>query len=172
MLGFLVKAKAFNAEGITAFIYSGGYNVPPVTLTGSVRKDMLLVAEVIGAGEIAISDARSTEPSNPELGRLVRDAYVGGLLTANPALLTSTSVRAEEDWLPCALFWRSTKSNLHLSIPLPVEPNEALCRGSGFVPESVTVDVDTVEEDLPRGLPSTLSEAAIPPASLYLRMQP
>ena len=81
MLGLLAKAKAFNAEGITAFVYSGGYNVPPVTLTGSVRNDMLLVSEVIGAGEIAISDARSTEPSNAELARLVRDAYVGGILS-------------------------------------------------------------------------------------------
>jgi len=36
---------------------------------------------VIGAGEIAIADARSTEPSVPELARLVRDAYAGGLLS-------------------------------------------------------------------------------------------
>src|SRR5215212_592669 len=79
--GLLAKVRAFNEEGITAFMYSGGYNVPPVTLTGSVRTDMLLVAEVIGAGEIAIADARSTAPSLPELDRLVRDAYAGGLLT-------------------------------------------------------------------------------------------
>src|SRR5436305_5310076 len=81
MPGLLAKAKAFNEEGITAYIYSGGYNVPPVTLTGSVRTDMLFVPEVIGAGEIAIADARSTEPTDGELARLVRDAYVGGLLT-------------------------------------------------------------------------------------------
>src|SRR4051794_21721198 len=81
MPGLLAKAKAFNDEGMTAYIYSGGYDVPPVTLTGSVRRDMLLVPEVIGAGEIAISDARSTEPTDGELARLVRDAYVGGLLT-------------------------------------------------------------------------------------------
>jgi len=81
MPGLLAKAKAFNDEGLTAYIYSGGYNVPPITLTGSVRSDMLFVPEVIGAGEIAISDARSTEPTDGELARLVRDAYAGGLLT-------------------------------------------------------------------------------------------
>ena len=64
MPGLLAKAKAFNDEGLTAYIYSGGYNVPPITLTGSVRTDMLFVPEVIGAGEIAISDARSTEPTD------------------------------------------------------------------------------------------------------------
>src|SRR3954471_9959489 len=79
--GLLAKVKAFNAEGITAFLYSGGYNVPPVTLTGSICHDMLLVAEVIGAGEIAIADRRSTAPTLPELDRLVRDAYAGGLLS-------------------------------------------------------------------------------------------
>ncbi len=33
MAGLLAKAKAFNEEGLTAYIYSGGYNVPPITLT-------------------------------------------------------------------------------------------------------------------------------------------
>src|SRR3954463_12294592 len=71
MPGLLAKAKAFNAEGITAYAWSGGYDVPPMTLTGSVRNDLLFVPEVIGAGEIAISDVRSTEPSLAELARLV-----------------------------------------------------------------------------------------------------
>src|SRR3954451_19070766 len=47
MPGLLAKARAFNDEGITAYIYSGGYNVPPITLTGSVRTDILSVPEVI-----------------------------------------------------------------------------------------------------------------------------
>src|SRR5947209_11633284 len=73
--GLLAKVKAFNTEGVTAFLYSGGYDMPPVTLTGSVRSDMIYIPEVIGAGEIAISDERSTEPLAHELARLVRDTY-------------------------------------------------------------------------------------------------
>jgi beta-aspartyl-dipeptidase (metallo-type) len=41
----------------------------------------MFIEEVIGAGEIAISDARSTDPTAQELARLVNDAYVGGMLS-------------------------------------------------------------------------------------------
>src|SRR3954469_382216 len=63
MPALLAKAKGLTAEGLSAYIYTGGYNVPPVTLTGSVRSDMLLVQEVIGAGETAVADLRSTNPN-------------------------------------------------------------------------------------------------------------
>jgi len=151
MLGLLAKAKAFNAEGITAFIYSGGYNVPPVTLTGSVRNDMLLVSEVIGAGEIAISDARSTEPSNAELARLVRDAYVGGILSGKSGVthfhvgsgakrLAQLRVLLEEYEIEPACLY-----------PTHVERNEGLMQEAvDLSRKGVTVDVDTVEKDLPR----------------------
>ena len=36
MTGLLAKAKAFKEEGLSAYLYSGGYDVPPVTLTGTV----------------------------------------------------------------------------------------------------------------------------------------
>lgn len=50
MPGLLSRAKALREEGLTAFIYTGGYNVPPTTLTGSIRQDLLFVEEVLGAG--------------------------------------------------------------------------------------------------------------------------
>src|SRR5947199_765283 len=67
MPALLAKVKGLRAEGVAAFLYSGGYNVPPVTLTGSARSDMLLVQEVIGAGETAVADVRSGQPSSGAL---------------------------------------------------------------------------------------------------------
>src|SRR3954451_17639711 len=67
--GLLAKAKGLKEEGINAFIYSGGYNVPPTTITSSIRDDLLFIDEVIGAGEIAIADHRSTQPKIDELAR-------------------------------------------------------------------------------------------------------
>lgn len=81
MQSLLAMAKNYNEEGLTAYIWSGGYDVPPTTLTGSVKTDMILVPEVIGAGEVAISDVRSSKPSLHELARLVSDAYNGSLFT-------------------------------------------------------------------------------------------
>ena len=79
--GLLARAKALKEEGLSAFIWSGGYNVPPTTITDSIRSDVMFIEEVIGAGEVAISDARSTDPTAQELARLVNDAYVAGMLS-------------------------------------------------------------------------------------------
>jgi beta-aspartyl-dipeptidase (metallo-type) len=81
MAGLLARAKALKEEGLAAFIWSGGYNVPPTTITDSIRDDILFIEEVVGAGEIAISDERSTDPTVQELARLVNDTYVGGMLS-------------------------------------------------------------------------------------------
>ncbi len=81
MPALLAQARDFNEEGITTHIYSGGYSVPPSTLTGNVRTDMILIREVIGAGEMAISDYRGSQPTTWEMARIVADCYVGGTLT-------------------------------------------------------------------------------------------
>jgi beta-aspartyl-dipeptidase (metallo-type) len=81
MPGLLARAKALKEEGLSACIWSGGYNVPPTTITTSIRDDILFIEEVIGAGEIAIADERSTDPTPQELARLTNDVYVGGMLS-------------------------------------------------------------------------------------------
>jgi beta-aspartyl-dipeptidase (metallo-type) len=153
MPGLLAKAKAFNEEGITAYIYSGGYNVPPVTLTGSVRNDMMFVPEVIGAGEIAIADKRSTAPTLPELARLVQDAYVGGTLSGK-AGVTHFHVGEGPERLKLlrGLLDEFAVEPPYL-YPTHVERNEALMMEAiELTHRGVAVDVDTVEHDLPRWL--------------------
>jgi len=85
--GLLAKARALQAQGITAYIYTGSYQVPPVTLTGSVRRDIVLIPEVVGVGEIAISDHRSSQPTVAELARVAAEARVGGLLAGKRGLV-------------------------------------------------------------------------------------
>jgi beta-aspartyl-dipeptidase (metallo-type) len=84
--GLLARVKTMDELGIYACMWSGGYNVPPTTLLGSVRQDMLFVKEVIGAGEVAISDERGLNQSSQELAKLVRDTHVGGLLSGKAGL--------------------------------------------------------------------------------------
>ncbi len=76
----LAKARALEGEGITSYIYSGAYEVPTRTLTGSVRTDIVLIDKVLGTGEIAISDHRSAQPTFEMLTKLAAEARVGGLL--------------------------------------------------------------------------------------------
>ncbi len=74
-------------EGLSAYCYTGGYHVPPVTLTGTVRGDITLVEAVIAVGEIAISDHRSSQPTLDELLRLASEAHVGGLMSGKAGTL-------------------------------------------------------------------------------------
>ena len=76
----LMKVKSLRAEGVSAWMYTGAYQIPTPTLLGDVGKDISLIEEVIGVGEIAISDHRSSCPTTPELIRLVEHARVGGML--------------------------------------------------------------------------------------------
>eukprot|EP01135_Chromosphaera_perkinsii_P012410 Nk52_evm21s2657 gene=Nk52_evmTU21s2657 len=76
-----VKVHALNRLGITSFMYSGSYRYPPVTITGSALKDIMLFAETIGVGEIALSDHRSSNPTLEELSKLAADIHTGGILS-------------------------------------------------------------------------------------------
>ena len=76
----LAKAYALETEGISAFIHTGSYQVPVQTLTGSIRRDLMLIPKVIGVGELALSDHRGSHPSAEELTRVAVDCRVGGML--------------------------------------------------------------------------------------------
>ena len=76
----LGKVREFRAAGVSAYMYTGSYHLPVKTLTGSVESDIMLIPEVLGVGELAISDHRSSAPTNDELARLVSEARVAGLL--------------------------------------------------------------------------------------------
>jgi beta-aspartyl-dipeptidase (metallo-type) len=54
----LAQVEALNSEGLTAFFYTGGYRMPPPTITGSVMRDVAFIKTCVGVGEIAIADHR------------------------------------------------------------------------------------------------------------------
>ena len=83
----LACARALSALGLTAFCYTGGYVVPPVTLTGSVRGDIVHVDRIVAVGEVAISDHRSSQPTFEEIARLAADAHVAGMMTKKAGVL-------------------------------------------------------------------------------------
>ena len=147
--GLLAKVKALKEEGLNAFMWSGGYNVPPTTITKDTRDDILFIEEVIGAGEIALSDERSTEPDFHELAHLVHDAYVGGMLSKKAGrthfhigngprrLQLLRDLIEKDDVSPEWLY----PTHITRSEDLMLEAIELAGQGS-------FVDIDTVNEDL------------------------
>ena len=58
-----------------------------MTATGSVRLDIVLIDVVLGVGELAISDHRSSQPTLDELLRIAGDAHVGGLMSGKAGIV-------------------------------------------------------------------------------------
>ncbi|SHJ98279.1 beta-aspartyl-dipeptidase (metallo-type) [Geosporobacter subterraneus DSM 17957] len=87
MKGLLAKARGLEEEGITAYIYTGSYQVPVRTITGSAMDDIILIDKVIGIGEIAISDHRSSQPTVEDLAKLAAEARVGGILSGKAGIV-------------------------------------------------------------------------------------
>jgi beta-aspartyl-dipeptidase (metallo-type) len=83
----LASVYALREQGLSAFAWCGGYHLPPVTLTGSVRGDIVYLDPVIGVGELAISDHRSSQPTFDEFVRIAADVHVAGLMTGKAGLL-------------------------------------------------------------------------------------
>ncbi len=76
----LMKAKGLRQLGVSAYIYTGAYQVPTPNILGDVGKDVAMIEEVIGTGEIALSDHRSSVPTVTELIRLAAHTRVGAML--------------------------------------------------------------------------------------------
>jgi beta-aspartyl-dipeptidase (metallo-type) len=149
MTGLLAKAKGLNEESLTAYVLTGGYGIPPTTLTGSIREDIILVAEVIGAGEVAIADERTTTHDAPELAKVVKDAYVGGLLARKCGI---THVHVGEGAARLKLL-RTLIDDYEIApsliYPTHVERSERLMREAvELAARGSYVDLDTVAEDL------------------------
>lgn len=81
MEALLAKARALEIEGISTFIYSGCYDIPTQTLTGTVKTDIVLIDKIIGTGELAISDHRSSQPNYDDVKKIAAEARVGGILS-------------------------------------------------------------------------------------------
>lgn len=82
----LAKLKGLGND-INTYMWIGGYREPGPTLTSGVQADILLIEEVIGVGELAISDHRSSWPSNQQLLATVSDARVAGLLAGKAGVV-------------------------------------------------------------------------------------
>lgn len=75
----LAKVNGLRAEGVSAYMFTGGYCWPSPTVMGAVDRDIAFIDAVIGA-KIAITDHRSSQMTAQELSRLTSLARVGGMI--------------------------------------------------------------------------------------------
>lgn len=83
----VAKVYALREEGLSAWCYTGSYRIPLATITGDIMKDIMMIDPILGAGEVAVSDHRSSRPSDEELARVALEARVGGMLSSKAGVV-------------------------------------------------------------------------------------
>lgn len=81
------KCRSLQERGLNVYIVFGGFGMPPRTITGDIRDDMFLIPELLGVGEPAISDPRSSQAPVDYLQQLVSEVHVGGRLTGKHGIV-------------------------------------------------------------------------------------
>jgi beta-aspartyl-dipeptidase (metallo-type) len=153
MAGLLARAKGLSEDGLTTFIWSGGYNVPPASIMKSVREDILFIAEVIGAGEIAVADERCTGADPLQLARIVKDTHIGGML-ANKAGVTHFHMGdGEQRFALIRQIIEEYEIKAEWIYPTHISRSrELMDEAMALAAQGATIDIDVVEEDLAKWL--------------------
>lgn len=120
------KAKSLEAQGMTTYLYCGSYTVPPVTFTGSVIRDLVLIDKVIGVGEIAISDHRSSHCSLEELLKTSSEAHLGGLLSGKAGIIHFHLGDGEKGLEPLLEILKNSELPIGQFVPTHVNRNRKL----------------------------------------------
>ena len=148
MTALLAKAHALENEGITTYAYTGSYQMPVHTLTDSLMKDIMMLDKVIGVGEVAVSDHRSSQPSFEEFARIAADARVAGMLSGKAGIVNVHLGDSERRLDLIRRVIHETEIPASQFLPTHVNRNEALFEEClDFAAEGGTIDF-TGNEDI------------------------
>lgn len=165
----LMKVKALRGEGVSAWMYTGSYQVPTPTITGAVARDILMIEEVIGVGEVAISDHRSSCPSNKELTRLTAHARVAGMLSGKAGILNIHMGDAKDPFKPLYKVVENSEMSFRQFLPTHINRNDYIFEDAKIYGKNGYLDITTSsypyypkEEIKPATALRLLLEAGIP----------
>ena len=80
------KCAALEEEGISAWMLTSYFGLPPKTFTGNVHDDLLFIDRVVGC-KVAIADVRSSYPTAHQLLNILREIQVGGMISGKGGVL-------------------------------------------------------------------------------------
>ncbi len=150
--GLLTKARALEIEGINTYIYTGYYGVPAVTLTGRVMTDIAFIDKIIGAGEIAISDYRSSHSSTQQLKELAFEVLSGGMLGRKAGILHIHVGDGQNGLKPLLDLHNDSEFPIGMFVPTHINRNRALFeQGVEYLKQGGNIDL-TAGEKTGKGL--------------------
>jgi beta-aspartyl-dipeptidase (metallo-type) len=139
----LMKVKTLRALGVSAWMYTGAYQVPSPTITGDLAKDIALFEEIIGVGEVAISDHRSSIPSFHELARITAQARVAGMIGGKAGIVNIHMGDAKDPFRPLHEIVEKTMMGYRQFIPTHCNRNPWIFEESKEYGKKGYVDITT-----------------------------
>jgi beta-aspartyl-dipeptidase (metallo-type) len=139
----LMKVKSIKANGMSAWMYTGAYQVPPPTITGDIMRDITLIEEVIGVGEIAISDHRSSVPTIAELSKLTGHARVAGMIGGKAGIINMHMGDARDPFRPLHDIVANSEMGYKQFIPTHCNRNDYIFEDAKEYGKKGYVDITT-----------------------------
>lgn len=139
----LMKVKSIRAKGMSAWMYTGAYQVPPPTITGDVARDIALIEEVIGVGEVAVSDHRSSVPTISELTRIVAHARVAGMIGGKAGIVNMHMGDARDPFRPIHDVVANSEMGYRQFIPTHCNRNDYIFEDAKEYGKKGFVDITT-----------------------------
>jgi len=165
----LMKVKSLRAEGVSAWMYTGAYQVPTPTVTGDYARDIALIEEIIGVGEVAVSDHRSSNPTNEELTRITGHARVAGMLSGKAGIINIHMGDARDPFRPLYKVVEASELTLRQFLPTHINRNDYIFEDAKTYGLKGYVDITTSsypyypdEEIKPATALRLLIEAGVP----------
>ncbi len=131
LAALLAKARGLEEEGLSTWVFAGSYGLPVVTATGGVESDLLLIDKILGVGEVAISDHRSSQPTHEELCRLVGDTRRGGMLSGKAGLVNFHLGDGPRGLAPLRRLLEETEIPASQLLPTHINRNPLLLKEGG-----------------------------------------
>lgn len=139
----LMKVKSLRAQGVSAWMYTGAYQVPPPSILGDTMKDIAMIEEVIGVGEVAISDHRSSVPSTGELARIAGNARVAGMIGGKAGIVNMHMGDALDPFRPIHKVVEETELGYKQFLPTHCNRNHYIFKDSKEYGKKGYVDITT-----------------------------
>jgi len=139
----LMKVKALRAESVSAWMLTGAYQIPTPTITGDVAKDIIYFEEIIGAGEIALSDHRSSNPTWNDLAKLAAHVRVGGMLGGCAGIINIHMGDAKNPFQIIYDIVENTELNFRQFLPTHINRNTWIFQDSKKYGKNGLLDITT-----------------------------
>ena len=170
----LARALALEEEGISAYMYVGGFVLPSPTITGSVTNDIAFIDKVLGV-KLAISDPLSSQPSVEDIYRLAALARMGGIIGNKAGVLHVHVGRGKEGLQP--LLDAVEQSDIPITQMVPthvgsttyvLDQAKAYAKAGGRVDVTATTATRLAERPPASRAVKSLLDAGVPAAQITM----